>query len=124
MASVAATVDTGTFKQPIVVPGAAQLSATSLPSNVKDDLHAMMKAVTTDSDGTAYQIFAGVSSQVYGKTGTADVGDGGTKQQNPNSWMVVFDPTLDIAIGCVVLNAGYGASFAGPETAAVLKALQ
>ncbi|HEX4788025.1 MAG TPA: penicillin-binding transpeptidase domain-containing protein [Actinospica sp.] len=125
LASVAATVDTGTFKQPIVVPGAAQLSATPLPSNVQQDLHQMMKAVTSDSEGTAYGVFNGVSSQVYGKTGTADVGEGGgTKQQNPNSWMVVFDPTLDIAIGCVVLNAGYGASFAGPETAAVLKALQ
>jgi hypothetical protein len=38
--------------------------------------------------------------------------------------MVVFDPTLNIAIGCVVLDAGAGASFAGPEAAAVLKALQ
>ena len=124
MASVAATVDTGTFKQPIVVSGAAQLSATPLPTSVQQDLWQMMKAVTTQSDGTAYGVFSGVSSQVYGKTGTADVGSGSTKQQKPNSWMVVFDPTLDIAIACVVLNAGYGASFAGPETASVLKALQ
>jgi len=124
MASVAATVDNGTFKQPIVVPGAAQVSATPLPSSVQQNLKQMMKAVVTQSDGTAYNVFNGISSQVYGKTGTADVGTGGTKQQNPNSWMVVFDPSMDLAIGCVVLNAGYGASFAGPETAAVLKALQ
>ena len=121
MASVAATVDTGSFKQPIVVQGAAQLSATSLPTNVQQDLWQMMKAVTTESDGTAYNLFSGVSSTVYGKTGTADVG---STQDKPNSWMVVFDPTLDIAIGCVVLDAGYGASFAGPETAAVLQQLQ
>ncbi|HET9170722.1 MAG TPA: penicillin-binding transpeptidase domain-containing protein [Actinospica sp.] len=121
MASVAATVDTGTFKQPIVVQGAAQTTATPLPSNVQQALWQMMKAVTTQSDGTAAGVFSGVNSTVYGKTGTADVGSG---QAKPNSWMVVFDPKLDLAIGTVVLNAGYGASFAGPEEAQVLAALQ
>jgi cell division protein FtsI/penicillin-binding protein 2 len=116
MASVAATVDTGSFKQPIVVPGQAQLAATPLPSNVHQYLWQMMQAVT-QTGGTAAGVFDGVSSAVYGKTGTADVGG----QQQPNSWMVVFDPTLNVAIGCVVLNAGYGASFAGPEEATVLQ---
>ncbi|MBR7828202.1 hypothetical protein KDK95_17950 [Actinospica sp. MGRD01-02] len=126
MASVAATVDTGDFKQPIVIPGQAQITATPLPANVKQDLWQLMKAVTTESDGTAYNVFTGVNSQVYGKTGTADVGGGGSTaaQAKPNSWMVVFDPTLDLAIGCVALDAGYGASVAGPEEASVLKALQ
>jgi Penicillin binding protein transpeptidase domain len=121
MASVAATVDTGDFKQPIVVPGQAQLTATPLPGNVQQDLQQMMKAVVYQSDGTAYQVFSGVDSTVYGKTGTADVG---ATQQKPNSWMVVYDPSLNLAIGCVVLDAGYGASFAGPEAAKVLEALQ
>jgi hypothetical protein len=121
MASVAATVDSGSFKQPIVVDGASQMSATSLPSNVQQDLWQMMKAVVTESDGTAAGVFNSVNSTVYGKTGTADVGSG---QDKPNSWMVVFDPKLDLAIGCVVLDAGYGAEYAGPETAAVLAALQ
>ncbi|HWG25641.1 penicillin-binding transpeptidase domain-containing protein, partial [Actinospica sp.] len=121
MASVVATVDSGSFKQPIVVQGAAQLTATSLPSSAQQSLWQMMKAVTTESDGTAYNVFSGVNSTVYGKTGTADVG---STQDKPNSWMVVFDPTLDIAIGCVVLDAGYGASYAGPETAAALAAMQ
>ena len=126
MASVAATVDTGTFKQPIVVPGQAQLGATPLPDDVKQDLWQLMRAVTTQPGGTAYQVFAGVNSPVYGKTGTADVGggDGAAAQQKPNSWMVVFDPTLDLALGCVVLDAGYGAAVAGPEEAHVLEALQ
>jgi hypothetical protein len=119
MASVAATVDTGSFKQPIVVPGQAQLSATPLPSSVDQNMWQLMKAVT-QTGGTAAGVFNGVGSAVYGKTGTADVGG----QQQPNSWMVVFDPTLNIAIGCVVLNAGYGASFAGPEAATALEALQ
>ena len=121
MASVAATVDDGTFKQPILVQGASQLSATSLPSNVQQSLWQMMKAVTTESDGTASGVFSSVNSTVYGKTGTADVG---STQAKPNSWMVVFDPTLDVAIATVVLNAGYGASFAAPEEAQVLVALQ
>ena len=49
----------------------------------------------------------------YARTGTADV----RAQQQPNSWMVAFDPTLDVAIGCVVLDAGYGAAVAGPKVA-------
>jgi Penicillin binding protein transpeptidase domain/NTF2-like N-terminal transpeptidase domain len=119
MASVAATVDTGSFKQPIVVPGQTQLSATPLPGTVRQDLWQMMKAVT-QAGGTAAGVFDGVSSAVYGKTGTADVGG----QGQPNSWMVAFDPTLNIAIGCLVLDAGYGADFAAPEVASVLQTLQ
>ena len=121
MASVAATVDSGTFKQPVVVPGAAQVTATSLPTSVQQDLWQMMHAVVTQSDGTAYGVFNSVNSTVYGKTGTADVG---STQDKPNSWMVVFDPTLNVAIACVVLDAGYGASYAGPETATALEAMQ
>ncbi|MBR7838218.1 hypothetical protein KDL01_33410 [Actinospica durhamensis] len=121
MASVAATVDTGTFKQPVVVPGATQLTATPLPSSVKQNLWTMMHAVT-QTGGTAAGVYSGVHDEVYGKTGTAD--QDATTTQKPNSWMVVFDPTKDIAIACVVLNAGFGASFAGPETASVLEALQ
>jgi hypothetical protein len=115
MASVAATVDTGSFKQPIVVPGQPQLAATPLPARVHQYLWQLMRAVT--EDGTAAGVFDGVGSAVYAKTGTADV----RAQQQPNSWMVAFDPTLDVAIGCVVLNAGYGAAVAGPEVATALQ---
>jgi hypothetical protein len=118
MASVAATVDTGSFRQPIVVPGQAQLAATPLPADVRQYLWQMMEAVT-QAGGTAAGVFNDVGSAVYGKTGTADVGG----QQQPNSWMVVFDPTLNVAIGCLVLDAGYGASFAGPEAATALQML-
>jgi Penicillin binding protein transpeptidase domain len=118
MASVAATVDTGSFKQPIVVPGQAQLGGTPLPGSVRQYLWQMMQAVTQNG-GTAAGVFDGVGSAVYAKTGTADVGG----QQQPNSWMVAFDPTLNISVGCVVLNAGYGASFAGPEAASALQAI-
>jgi cell division protein FtsI/penicillin-binding protein 2 len=118
MASVVATVDTGTFKQPIVVPSQPQIAATPLPRNVRRYLWQMMKAVT-QAGGTAAGVFDSVSSSVYAKTGTADVGG----QSQPNSWMVAFDPALNVAIGCVVLNAGYGAQVAGPEAATVLQLL-
>jgi hypothetical protein len=118
MASVAATVDTGSFKQPIVVPGQPQVAATPLPASVRQDLWQLMRAVTQPG-GTAAGVFNGVSSAVYAKTGTADVGG----QGQPNSWLVAFDPTLDVSIGCLVLNAGYGASVAGPEVAAALRQL-
>ncbi len=118
MASVAATVDTGSFKQPIVVPGQRQLTGTPLPANVHQDMWQLMRAVT-QSGGTAAGVFDGVGSAVYAKTGTADV----SGQWQPNSWMVAFDPTLNVAVGCLVVNAGYGAQVAGPEAATVLQLL-
>jgi hypothetical protein len=118
MASVAATVDSGSFRQPIVVPGQPQPTGTPLPANVHQDLWQVMRAVTQPG-GTASGVFDRVGSPVYAKTGTADV----TGQGQPNSWMVAFDPALNIAIGCLVVNAGYGAQVAGPEVATVLQQL-
>jgi len=118
MASVAATVDTGSFKQPIVVAGQPQLAATPLPASVQRGLWQMMRAVT-QAGGTAAGVFDSVGSAVYSKTGTADV----SGQGQPNSWLVAFDPTLNVAIGCLVLDAGYGAQVAGSEVAAVLQHL-
>jgi len=117
MASVAATVASGSFKQPIVVAGQPQVPGTPLPPTVDHYLWQMMRAVA--QSGTAAGVFDGVSSAVYAKTGTADVGG----QGQPNSWLVAFDPKLNVAIGCVVLDAGYGAQVAGPEVATVLQLL-
>ena len=118
MASVAATVDTGSFHQPILVPGTTQLQATPLPHGTDSDLWSMMRAVVTYSDGTAHGV--GFGSGVYAKTGTADHG---AATSTPNSWMIVFDPNKDIAIGCVVLGGDFGAQSAGPETKYVLNAM-
>ena len=107
MASVAATVANGTFKQPILLPGAAQLAVTPLPAGVDSQLKTMMRAVVTE--GTAAGL--GFGPTVYAKTGTADVDN----QGQPNSWIVAFDPAQDIAVACLVLDAGYGAQFAAPE---------
>ena len=118
MASVAATVDTGVFHQPILVQGTAQMSASALPGSTDSGLKQMMRAVVTYSDGTAHGV--GFGSGVYAKTGTADHGVSGAA---PNSWMIAFDPGKDIAVGCVVLNGGFGATSAGTEVASLLASI-
>ncbi|HEY7279073.1 MAG TPA: penicillin-binding transpeptidase domain-containing protein, partial [Trebonia sp.] len=107
MASVAATVDTGTFEQPILVPGTKQMTATPLPAATDADLKEMMHAVVTD--GTAAGL--GFGANVYAKTGTADI----QNQGKPNSWLIAFDSSQDVAVACLVLDAGYGAEYAAPE---------
>jgi cell division protein FtsI/penicillin-binding protein 2 len=74
----------------------------------------MMRDVVTS--GTAAGL--GFGPTVYAKTGTADI----QGQDQPNSWLIAFDPTKDIAVACLVVNAGYGAQFAGPEVASFLQA--
>jgi hypothetical protein len=112
MASVAATIDTGTFRQPVLVPGARQIAARPLPADTDAGLKQMMRAVVTT--GTAAGL--GFGPDVYAKTGTADI----SGQGQPNSWFVAFDPSKDIAVACLVLNAGYGAQFAAPEVESFL----
>ena len=115
MASVAATVSAGTFKQPILLPGTKQLTATPLPAGTVGQLKEMMQAVVTS--GTAAGV--GFGPGVYAKTGTADI----QGQEQPNSWLIAFDPAKDVAVACLVVNAGYGAQFAGPEAKAFLDRL-
>ena len=112
MASVAATVDSGTFKQPILLAGTRQVTATAIPASTDAQLKQLMQAVVTS--GTAASI--GFGPGVYAKTGTADI----QGQEQPNSWLVAFDPAQDVAVACLVVNAGYGAQFAGPEVKAFL----
>ena len=112
MASVAATVATGTFKQPILLTRTRQVTATPLPASTDAQLKQLMQAVVTS--GTAASI--GFGPGVYAKTGTADI----QGQEQPNSWLIAFEPAQDVAVACLVVNAGYGAQFAGPEVKAFL----
>jgi hypothetical protein len=112
MASVAATVDTGLFHQPILVASTKQVTATALPASTDAQLKLLMRAVVTS--GTAAGL--GFGPNVYAKTGTADI----QHQGKPNSWFIAFDPTRDIAVACLVVNSGYGAEFAAPEVKAFL----
>jgi cell division protein FtsI/penicillin-binding protein 2 len=83
------------------------VSASPLPASTDGQLKDMMRDVVTE--GTAVGI--GLGPDVYAKTGTADV----QGQDEPNSWMVAFDPGEDVAVAALVVNAGYGAQVAGPE---------
>ena len=112
IASVSATIDTGVFKQPILVPGARQITATPLPASTDAGLKQMMRAVVTT--GTAAGL--GFGPAVYAKTGTADING----QEQPNSWFTAFDPSKDVAVASLVLNAGYGAQYAAPAAQAFL----
>jgi len=107
MASVAATVDSGQFHQPVLVPGTEAVSASPLPASTDEQLKDMMRDVVTE--GTAADL--GFGPDVYAKTGTADV----QGQDQPNSWMVAFAPDKGVAIAALVVQAGYGAQAAGPE---------
>jgi hypothetical protein len=116
MASVAATIDTGHFQQPVLTLSAKQsVTAKALPSSTDADLKQMMRDVVTQGTGAGL----GFGSTVYAKTGTADI----QGQDQPNSWLIAFDPTKDIAVADLVVNAGYGAQFAGPEVSSFLKAI-
>jgi hypothetical protein len=112
MASIAATIDTGSFRQPYVAAGGPLVTAKPLPATTDAWLKEMMRAVVTS--GTAAPI--GFGPGVYAKTGTADI-DG---QGQPNSWLIAFEPGRDVAVACLVVNAGYGAQVAGPEVKAFL----
>jgi hypothetical protein len=112
MASIAATVANGSFEQPYLVPGTKQVTATPLPQTTDSYLKEMMRAVVTS--GTAAGL--GFGPTVYAKTGTADI----QNQGQPNSWLIAFDSARDVAVGCLVLDAGYGAQYAGPEVQAFL----
>ena len=74
----------------------------------------MMRAVVTYPDGTANGI--GFGPDVYAKTGTADADN----QGKPNSWLVAFDTGQDLAVACLVLDSGYGATVAAPEVQSFL----
>jgi len=116
MASVAATIESGSFKQPVLTLNTKQtVTAKPLPANTDQYLKQEMRDVVTEGTGAGL----GFGSTVYAKTGTADI----QGQDQPNSWLIAFDPTKDIAVACLVVNAGYGAQYAGPEVSAFLKAI-
>ncbi|AUG75572.1 hypothetical protein CFP65_0615 [Kitasatospora sp. MMS16-BH015] len=115
MASVAATVQNGTFRQPYLVDGTERAAATGrLPAAVARDLRAMMAKAATD--GTARAPMAGLTGQIGAKTGTADE-DG---QADPDSWFIAYRG--DLAVAVEIHAGGHGADAAGQVAARVLKA--
>jgi cell division protein FtsI/penicillin-binding protein 2 len=115
MASVAAAVASGTWREPFVLGGPSR--SHPLPPRIQPALRSFMRAVVTDPDGTAAKVpFPGV---VYGKTGTAEYGGG-----NPpatHAWFVGYRGPIAFAV--VIEGGGFGADSAAPVAAAFLDAL-
>ncbi|KQV16635.1 penicillin-binding transpeptidase domain-containing protein [Kitasatospora sp. Root107] len=113
MASVAATVQSGTFRQPILVPGTAQpRAARSLDRTVLGQLQSMMRR--TVQSGTASGALGGIPGAAA-KTGTAEVNG----QSAPNSWITAYAGNLAVAVE--VQAGGHGATAAGPAAAKLLE---
>jgi hypothetical protein len=116
MASIAATVATGQFHQPILIPGfQAPAKAQALPGDVDQNLQTMMRGVITNGTATS---LANISPTLGAKTGSAEP----NSTDKTDSWMIAMDPQHDIAVSALVLNAGFGNSAAGPAIAAMMKA--
>ncbi|WP_280684021.1 penicillin-binding transpeptidase domain-containing protein [Kitasatospora sp. MAA19] len=115
MASVAATVQSGTFRQPVLRGDAKRVTAPGrLPADVARDLRSMMAKTATQ--GTARAPMSGLSGQIGAKTGTVEAGSG----QATNSWFIAYRG--DLAVAAEVEGGGHGNSAAGVAAAQVLKA--
>ncbi|MFV0135375.1 penicillin-binding transpeptidase domain-containing protein [Streptomyces sp. HMX87] len=119
MASVAATVKSGTFHQPYLVSPSVDgrelaTARRTMSAQTLAQLRELMSY--TASAGTAVGAMAGVSGDVGAKTGTAEVDN----QEKPNGWFTAYRG--DLAAAGVVQAAGHGGETAGPIVAALLKA--
>ncbi|MEV7778901.1 penicillin-binding transpeptidase domain-containing protein [Kitasatospora sp. NPDC088351] len=115
IASVTATVQSGEFRQPILVADLPQQKAArNLSPDAAGKLRDMMAA--TAKDGTAKAAMAGISDNAGAKTGSAEVAGMATT----NSWFTAYRG--NIAVAAEVQGGGHGVDAAGPAVAAVIKA--
>jgi len=123
MASVAATVCNGSFKQPVLVPGTQSPTTTQpLPSGVDTQLTTLMQGVINSSEGTAAGVFP-TGLGLAGKTGSAEQAESAKPGGKTDSWMIVFDKKHNIAFGALVVDGGFGRDAAGPAINKVLSSL-
>ncbi|WP_406436754.1 penicillin-binding transpeptidase domain-containing protein [Streptomyces sp. NBC_00631] len=118
MASVSATVDTGTFHQPyLVAPSVDNRTIAKASRTMSSKTQSQLKEVMqyTAGYGTAAKAMSGLSSSCGAKTGSAEV-DG---QKKPNGWFTAY--CGDFAAAGVVQAGGHGGDTAGPIVAALLK---
>ncbi|MFK4186537.1 penicillin-binding transpeptidase domain-containing protein [Streptomyces sparsogenes] len=119
VASVAATAQTGTFRQPVIVPRSlireeqAKTERGLSPAAVRQ-LRSMMRLTATN--GTAARAMSGLSGDIGAKTGSAEI-DG---QQTTNAWFTAY--RNDMAAAAVVVGGGHGGDAAGPVVRDVLTA--
>ncbi|MFG2501430.1 penicillin-binding transpeptidase domain-containing protein [Streptomyces sp. NPDC048441] len=121
MASVSATVKSGTFKQPYLVSPDVDkrtlaTASRKMPSGTAAALRDLMHY--TAVAGTAVEPMSGLGSDMGAKTGSAEV-DG---QKKPNGWFTAYRG--DLAAGAVVQAGGHGGDSAGPLVRAMFLAGQ
>ncbi|MFE3635213.1 penicillin-binding transpeptidase domain-containing protein [Streptomyces cellostaticus] len=118
MASVAATVQSGSFRQPYLVSPTVDhrrlaTASRTLSGGTLSQLREMMRY--TAAYGTAAEAMSGLGPDYGAKTGSAEV-DG---QKKPNGWFTAYRG--DLAAAGVVQAGGHGGDTAGPIVAALLK---
>jgi cell division protein FtsI/penicillin-binding protein 2 len=118
MAMVAAAVDSGTVRAPLLVDGAPDSTAATsqLPPQVVSALHEMMASVV--ASGTAAG--QGLPAGTYAKTGTAQYGT--TAPLKTDAWLMGFNGKIAFA-ALVVDSDGNGGPTCGPIVAKFLDAL-
>jgi len=112
-ATVAAAIEDGTWRPPLLVTDPMpKQSATphKLSATILNTLRPMMRAVVTS--GTAAAV--GFGPGVYGKTGTAQYGNG----THSHGWFIGYRG--DLAFAVLVEGGGFGANSAGPVAKAFL----
>ncbi|MEU2059818.1 penicillin-binding transpeptidase domain-containing protein [Streptomyces sp. NPDC013455] len=118
MASVAATVRSGTFHQPYLVSPSVDhrtlaTASRTLSAGTLSQLRELMRY--TAAYGTAAEAMSGLGPDYGAKTGSAEV-DG---QKKPNGWFTAYRG--DLAAAGVVQAGGHGGDTAGPIVAKLLK---
>ncbi|MFE1911369.1 penicillin-binding transpeptidase domain-containing protein [Streptomyces anandii] len=118
MASVAATVKSGTFHQPYLVSPSVDhrklaTASRTLSASTLSQLRELMRY--TAAYGTAAQAMSGLGPDYGAKTGSAEVDN----QKKPNGWFTAYRG--DLAAAGVVQAGGHGGDTAGPIVAALLK---
>ncbi|MFE7772974.1 penicillin-binding transpeptidase domain-containing protein [Streptomyces sp. NPDC057445] len=121
MASIAATVKEGAFRQPVLVPQAVKKrheAKTRLDPAVVSGLRTMMRATVTYGAGRALKEVPG---EPYAKTGTAEFGN--ATPPRTHAWMIGYQGEKNLAWSVLVEDGGSGGSDAGPIAARFLKAI-
>ncbi|WP_369247210.1 penicillin-binding transpeptidase domain-containing protein [Streptomyces sp. R41] len=119
MASVASTVQAGSFHQPYLVSPTVDhrtlaTASRTMSASTLSQLREVMQY--TAAAGTAAEAMSGLGPDYGAKTGSAEV-DG---QDKPNGWFTAWKG--DLAAAGVVQQGGHGGDTAGPIVAALLKA--
>jgi hypothetical protein len=121
MASLAATVKAGSFKQPVLVPDAVKKkheATATLSPEVWESLRGMMRATVTDGAGWALKDLPGGP---HAKTGTAEFGT--EKPPRTHAWMIGYQEDRDLAWSVLLEDGGSGGKDAGPVAAKFLRNL-